>query len=145
MSYWDTSALGKLYIPEPDSTAFARKAVEENEIVTSRIGFYEIRRLAFRKESEGLIRPGGAEAVLTHVVEDIDSGQLRIVELGAQVEAASLDILVACHRRNPSMPIRTLDGIHLASAKVDPQTELVATDRRIREAGKLLGFTLFPV
>ena len=29
MSYWDTSALGKLYVPEPDSPDFVQKAANE--------------------------------------------------------------------------------------------------------------------
>ena len=34
MSYWDTSALGKLYIQESDSDDFERKAAGDAVIVT---------------------------------------------------------------------------------------------------------------
>jgi hypothetical protein len=37
MSYWDTSTLGKLYLPEPDSPAFAQKAANETLIVIAEI------------------------------------------------------------------------------------------------------------
>ncbi len=47
MSYWDTSTLGKLYPPEPDSAAFAQKASTELAIVTTRLAVYEMRRVAF--------------------------------------------------------------------------------------------------
>jgi len=41
--------------------------------------------------------------------------------------------------------LRTLDVLHLASARVAGETELVATDQRMRDAARLLGFSLFPV
>jgi hypothetical protein len=56
MSYWDTSTLSKLYIPEPDSSDFEKKAANEPTIFTARIALYEMRRVAFRKEIEGFIR-----------------------------------------------------------------------------------------
>ena len=37
MSYWDTSTLGKLYLPETDSADFVQKAAVEADIVTFRI------------------------------------------------------------------------------------------------------------
>jgi len=40
MSFWDTSSLGKLYLPEPDSAAFAQKAAVEPAIVTTRLAVY---------------------------------------------------------------------------------------------------------
>jgi hypothetical protein len=36
MSYWDTSALGKLYLPEADSPAFAQKAAQSSVRLTGR-------------------------------------------------------------------------------------------------------------
>ena len=40
--------------------------------------------------------------------------------------------------------IRTFDAIHLASARVAGETEIVATDKRLRDAAGLIGFTIFP-
>jgi len=53
--------------------------------------------------------------------------------------------MVACYRHTPPLPIRTLDALHLASVRTDHQTELVATDKRMRDAAKLLGLSVFPV
>lgn len=63
----------------------------------------------------------------------------------AKLYVAEFDrIMAACYRRNPALPVRTLDALHLASARVAHETEVVATDRRLREAASFLGFTLFP-
>ena len=48
MSYWDTSALAKLYLPEPDSADFAQKAASDALMATARLTLYEMRRVAFR-------------------------------------------------------------------------------------------------
>lgn len=53
-------------------------------------------------------------------------------------------MLNSCYRQTPPIPLRTLDALHLASARVVGETELVATDKRVRDAAKLLGFTLLP-
>jgi len=144
MSYWDTSTLGKLYLPEPDSADFAQKAAVDPAIATTRLALYEIRRVAFRKESEGFIQAGTAESVLAEVNQDIAAGHIRIVEMDARVEAEFNGIMAACYRHTPPLPIRTLDALHLASARADNQIELVATDKRLRDAAKLLGLSLFP-
>ena len=144
MSYWDTSTLGKLYLSEPDSADFAQKAAVDPAITTTRLALYEMRRVAFRKESEGFIPAGTAENVLTQVNQDIAAGQIRVVELDARVEAEFNGIMATCYRHTPPLPIRTLDALHLASARADNQSEVIATDKRMRDAAKLLGLSLFP-
>lgn len=54
-------------------------------------------------------------------------------------------MLGQCYQQTPPIPLRTLDALHLATARVAGETEIVATDKRMRDAAKLLGFTLFPV
>jgi predicted nucleic acid-binding protein len=144
MSYWDTSALSKLYLPEPDSANFVQKAATNPVIVTNRLTLYEIRRVAFRKESDGLIHTGMAENVLTQVGQDISVGQIQVVDLDARVEAEFNVIMATCYRHAPPLPIRTFDALHLASCRAEGQTELVGTDKRMRDAAKLLGLSLFP-
>jgi predicted nucleic acid-binding protein len=144
MSYWDTSSLSKLYLPEPDSADFIQKAAHSPIIVTARLALYEMRRVAFRKESDGFIRAGTAESVLTQMNQDIAAGQIRVIEMDAQVEAEFNVIMATCYRHVPPVPIRTFDALHLASSRSAGRTELVATDKRLRDAAKLLGFSLFP-
>ena len=69
---------------------------------------------------------------------------MRLVELGADVEREYGQVLNLCYQQTPPLVLRTLDALHLASARVAGETELVATDKRMRAAAKLLGFTLFP-
>ena len=57
--------------------------------------------MAFRKESEGLIKVGTAEAVVAEVERDIAAGEIRILEVDGQVEARFNAIMATCYRRTP--------------------------------------------
>lgn len=144
MSYWDTSALAKLYLPEPDTTTFVAHATLPQPLVTSRLALYEMRRVALRKESDGSIQPGAAQHVLGRVEQDAARGHLRVIELDARVAVEFDGLMKHAYGQQPALALRTLDGIHLASCPVDQQGELVATDVRLRQAAVLLGLKLFP-
>ena len=146
MSYWDTSTLVKLYVKEADSASFETHALNDpGQAITSRIALYEAHATFRRKEAEGAIMANTAQKLYEQLLQDVAAGEIRLVELGADVEREYGQVLNLCYR--PTMPIllRTLDAVHLSSARVAIETELVATDKRMREAAKLLGFSLFPV
>ena len=66
------------------------------------------------------------------------------MELGADVEREYGQALALCYQQHPSIPLRTLDALHLVSPRAAGETELVTTDKRMRNAAKALGFALFP-
>jgi predicted nucleic acid-binding protein len=146
MSYWDTSTLVKLYAQEPDSCALENYALSTpSKPVTSRIALYEARATFQRKELEGILQPDYAQKLYAQLLQDVAAGELRLVELGADVEREYGQVLDQCYQQTPPIPLRTLDALHLASAHVAGETEVVATDKRMRDVAKLLGFSLFPV
>ena len=144
MSYWDTSALGKLYVQEADSADFEQKAANESAMVSSDLARFEMHRIAFRKEAEGQIPPNTAEEILRQLETDIASGEIRIIAVGQTVENAFSNIMASCYRLSPPIALRTFDAIHLASARVAGETEIVTTDKTLRTAATQLGFTLYP-
>ena len=146
MSYWDTSALAKLYLVEADSEMFEAKAAEPGAILTSaRITMFEFRRVALRKEAAGGLQPGGAEAVWQELASDVAAGWLRIHDPVESLLPEFDAVMTACYRRSPPLPARTLDALHLAVARLAEETEFVTTDKKLREAAAFLGFRLFPV
>ena len=145
MSYWDTSALAKLYVSESDSLVFRSHAAAVGlPPVTAVITLLELRRVAFAKEAAGVLQPGTAEATLAVADTDADAGSIELVEQSTAVKREFDRVMAACYRQTPALPLRTLDALHLASARVAGETEVVGTDTRLREAARRLGFTLFP-
>src|SRR5436309_5496689 len=146
MAYWDTSALIKLYAQESDSGAFVARATSSADPpVTSRIALYEAHAIFRRKEAEGALQPGATQRLVQQLLNDVASGNIRITDLSADFEREYGLVLDTCYSKNPPVLLRTFDCIHLASARTARETELVATDKRLRDAGKVLGFSLFPV
>ncbi|MEI7729635.1 MAG: type II toxin-antitoxin system VapC family toxin [Verrucomicrobiota bacterium] len=145
MSYWDTSTLVKLYAQEMDSPAFEAYTLNSSSgLVTSRITIYEALATFRRKEAEGTLQPGTAPTLYSELLHDVAAGEVRIIELGADLENEYGQVLRLCYQQMPLIPLRTLDALHLASARAAGETEVVATDKRMRAAAKMLGFSLFP-
>lgn len=145
MSYWDTSTLVKLYLLEPDTPQFEQYILNfPGPIVTSRLSLYEARATFRRKESDGALKPNTAEQLYTQLLNDVTTGDVRLIELGAHLESQYAEVLNLSYQQTPPIPLRTLDALQLASVKAAGETVLVTTDNRMRQAGKSLGLTLFP-
>lgn len=145
MNYWDTSALVKLYAEEPDSVAFETHAgLTSNPLGICRMGLYEARATFHRKEAEGSLKSGTAATLYAQLLQDVAAGEVRLTELDSDLDRAYGAVIEQCYRQAPPLPLRTLDALHLAAARLSGSTEVVATDKRMREAARLLGFALFP-
>lgn len=144
MSYWDTGCLVKLYTPEPNSAPFIAHLDATGACVTADIAALEFWTTVRRKEAEGVLVAGGAKTVLSVFEADIESGLIQVQACDEAVRKEFQDIVDRCHAASPPIFIRTNDALHLAAARQADETEIVATDKRLREAALLLGFSLYP-
>jgi len=143
MSYWDASALAKLYLAEPDSAQFESLALA-SPVVSGMLARHEMRTVFRRREAEAAIRGGEAAALYRRIVSDAASGVLRLQPDSDEVEREFGLVLERCFSQGPPLFIRTNDALHLASARVAGELEFVTADLRQRAAAQLLGFTLLP-
>ena len=143
MSYWDTSALVKLYLVEPDSVQFESLALA-SPVVSGMIARHEMRTVFRRREAEAAISGGEATAPYRRMVSDAASGVLRLQPDSDDVEREFGAVLERCFSQTPPLFIRTNDALHLASARVAGEMEFVTADLRQRAAAQLLGFKLLP-
>jgi predicted nucleic acid-binding protein len=145
MSYWGTSTLVKLYAKEPDSAVFENYLQSaESSPTTSSISLYEARASFRRKEAEGILLAGKARVLYEQLWQNFATGEIKLIKLDADLEREYGQVLNFCFTLNPRIPIRTLDAIHLASARTAVELEIVTTDKRMREAARQLGFAVFP-
>jgi len=145
VSLWDTSTFAKLYVPEADSALFQQHADEASELpMVARLAILEMQRVVRFKAITGDLQPGEAESVLRELREEVARGEVRVVELDGAVERELERIMRICYSQSPPLLLRTADALHLCSASVARETEIVCTDKLMRAAATLLGFTLFP-
>lgn len=144
-SIWDTSALLKLYVAEPDSSDFLELlAATRAPILTSAVTAAELQCALYRKELAGDLKEGGAHRAFQKFQADVNADRIVNVPPGYDVSAASGEIIRRAFSGRRPVMVRSLDVIHLASAVVSGAETLVATDLRLREAAKRAGFKLEP-
>jgi predicted nucleic acid-binding protein len=145
MSYWDSSALIKLYVQEFDSAAFRAFAAKATRVVTASLTRHEMRTVFWRREAEGVLLSGEAAVLYGELNADIAAADILIQAETVAVEREFGVVLEKCFSQAPAATfIRTNDALHLASAKIAGELEFVTGDVRQRTAALLLGFTVLP-
>ena len=120
VAYIDASALTKLVLDEPESSAMRRWYVEAARVLSSRIGIVETRRAAGRSQHD----PVHLDAVLRSV---------EVLELDADIDRRAGFV--------GPVSLKTLDAIHLASAiKLSGAIDAFVTyDDRLADAARAVG------
>jgi predicted nucleic acid-binding protein len=144
MSYWDTSALAKLYVQEADSAVFESHAASHPSIVVSETGRLELRAVLRRREAEGALSASATKTLHASFCALISSGQFREESITSELESEYANILDSCLSQSPPIFLRTNDALHLAAARRANESEIVSTDKGLRKAALFLGFTVFP-
>src|SRR5438105_9875773 len=97
MVFWDTSALLKLYVAEPDSNAFAILAQTEEPLAISAWTTHEILCGLHRKELMHDLKTGGAEAIYQRILQQIAAGALHVITYTATVAQRTSDVIRGCY------------------------------------------------
>jgi predicted nucleic acid-binding protein len=133
--YWDTSALVKLYAPEPDSGDYLRLLIEQPEDVA--VSFLHRVELYFAlggKESRGEIAPGSAKRLFQLFEEHLRSGRYFLIPWGDDVALEAQRLLDASLRATPPVMLRSLDGLHLGAMRAARLRSVVTADLTMRDA-----------
>ena len=145
MIYWDTSALLKLYVSEPDSTYFLDLAADtEHQIVSSVIAMTEVLCALHGMEHRRVLKRGGARRIYEEFLSDSEAGRIVTIPCGPDVAREARQLVELTSRQPAGFLIRSLDAIHVASAVTSKATFFVATDERLRRAAGLMGLKLRP-
>lgn len=141
MLYWDTSTLIKLYAEEYDSAAWEDLAVRSGVALgTSALTNAEMAFALRQKEMRNEISGGSAVALHKLFRADVKSGRIRLFPLGNAVIEEAVRMSVGTNEVSP--PLRTLDGLHLATARVADCRGVATADKRMREAAESAGFRI---
>ena len=139
-AYWDTSCVLALYAPEEISSQAAELAtLEKGQIHSSAILEFEMTFAVHAKEARGEIPSGGSAKVLSQFQTDLQRGRYLLVPLGIDIKACTRDIAARTLQAEPPVFLRTLDGIHIATALELGSSELITADRKMADAAIRLG------
>ncbi|PYK63888.1 MAG: hypothetical protein DME50_16540 [Verrucomicrobia bacterium] len=145
MAFWDTSALLKLYVRERDSDRFHHliQTLPEQTAI-SQFTLAEMHRALWAKVFARAVPANFAHKAYREFRADVEAAFLDVVPFERAVEEEFDRIIPICYRASPPVPLRTLDGLILASALTARTARLVSTDSRMRAAGTLLGLHVLP-
>ncbi len=139
-TYWDTSCVLKLYCRENDSAKYlGRVAKSTSALVSSVLMTSELVFALYQKEARNEIKSGAADRLSKKFLEDISQGRFQLIPFGEDVREEAHRMACICYHHSPVLPLRTLDGLHLATAKLSGCQEILTTDKRMRTAASLFG------
>jgi predicted nucleic acid-binding protein len=132
--YVETSAVVAWLFGEPQASAVRESIDAAGTVVTSRLTWSEVERVM-------------ARGLVTRTLKEADALRLRGLiarHRAAWIEMAVTDpVLDRLGRPFPVEPVRTLDGIHLATAleftRAFPELGILTLDRRIADNAVALG------
>ena len=144
MVFWDTSALLKLYVAEPDSNAFATLVRTEEPLAISAWTTHEILCGLHRKELLHDLKAGGAEAIYQRILKQITSGSLQVIAYTGAVAQRTSEVIRGCYTARNPVAIRSLDALQLGSALAGGAIEMVSADARMRTGARIFNLRVLP-
>src|ERR1043165_4973663 len=145
MAYWDTSALVKVYIDEPDSRRYREILQTGNqELHTSTLSLAELYKTFWAKSINGALVSRGPDVLIQRISEAAQRGDIRLIPYDRALLPQFQAVTATCYSQPRPLRLRSADGIHLASARLAAAIDLVCADKRMRAAAAILGFHLLP-
>jgi len=139
-AYWDTCCLLKLYCRESDSDDYLARIEKSVEPPLSSTFartelFYAFQQKAARGETSGM----SAEVLFAQFEDDVKAGHIELAPLGEDVLSDAREVAQLCYQSEPQIFLRSLDGIHLGTARKLKCSELITCDQRMQAAAERLG------
>ncbi len=138
--YCDTSALLKLYLPEPDSDEFNEIVKDRDDVFVSDLAVTEIISAMARRMRQGSLAREAARRMQRAIIGSLDDGVYHRVELTREVHRRAEHFLVSLS----GTPLRAADALHLALATSARAASLASFDARLAAAGRAAGLAIYP-
>src|SRR5947199_9818276 len=91
MLFWDTSAVLKLYVDEPDARPFRTLAQRPESLLISAFTVHELHCGLHRKEFIKALKPGMAEGLYQEFRDEKEAENFRLIEYISGVERHALE------------------------------------------------------
>lgn len=138
--YCDTSALLKLYLPEPGSDQFNALLEGRDDVLVSDLAVTEVISAVARRLREGAIPREAARRLQHAVLARLDEGVYHRVELTRDVHRRAEHFLLTLL----DTPLRAADALHLALATAAHAAAVASFDQRLVAAARGVGLAVYP-
>lgn len=129
--------------PKGKSESWALNSAHEcGTIYSNAILEFEMTFAIHAKEARGEIPSGSSKRVLSRFQNDLQRGRFLLLPLGIDIKASAKEIAAKMLQTEPSVFLRTLDGIHIATFLELGSSELITADKKMTDAANLLGIKI---
>ncbi len=139
--YCDTSALLKLYLPEPGSEEFNEVIEGRDDVLVSDLAVTEIISAVARRLRQRVLTREAARRLQHAILGRLDEGVYQRVELTRDVHRRAEHFLLSL----PETPLRAADALHLALATSARAASLASFDARLVAAARAVCLAVYPV
>jgi predicted nucleic acid-binding protein len=134
--YFDAALIAKFYLNEPGREPVRQLARSAGAVVSSGIAVVEVSAAFHRKVREGAIELRVFRALQGQFAHDLDAGLWRLV---GPSEAVLREAQAAFSRLDKSIFVRSLDALHLVTAKSENFDRIYSNDRHVLAAARSFG------
>jgi predicted nucleic acid-binding protein len=138
--YCDTSALLKLYLPEPGSDELNAVVEGRDDVLVSDLAVTEIISAVARRLRQGSLPRETARRLQHAILERLDDGVYHRVELTRDVHRRAEHLLLT----SQGTPLRAADALHLALAASARAASMASFDARLAAAARSGGLAVYP-
>ena len=134
--YFDAALVAKFYVNEPGRESVRRLAAQAGVVVTSGMAVAEVSAAFHRKFREGAVAPAVFKALQGQFSNDVELGLWKLV---GPTEDLLLQVQALFTRLDRSVFLRSLDAVHLVTARAERFTRIYSNDRHLLRACKSIG------
>lgn len=134
--YFDSALLAKFYLNESGRDAVRHVATKAGLVVTSAVAVAEVSAAFHRKLREQAIDVDLFKALHGQFKYDLENGLWRLI---APTEALLEQVRTVFVRLDGSVFLRSLDALHLVTAKAEGFERIYSNDRHVLAASGALG------
>jgi predicted nucleic acid-binding protein len=139
--YIDSSALAKIYMPEPESKELERFLRGRQDLMISELCITEVASAAARRKREGLLKATQVKQIHEAILADAESGYYRCLDISPLIHRDAEHLLLSIE----SAPLRTLDALHIALALSGAAERVITFDVRMASAAAVHGLEIVKI
>lgn len=134
--YFDSALIAKFYLNEPGREAIRSLARDAGIVVTSGIAMAEVSAAFHRKLREGSVDRDVFDALQGQFQHDLTNGLWRLI---GPTEVLLQQVRTLFLRLDRSVFLRSLDALHLITAKAEHFNRIYSNDRHLLSACPSVG------